>query len=246
MNPPAPFSLSLPTGQQALAIRLDANFDPARLTKALQISMPTSLFMLSGGAGEMSPDTFQQLRNLFQAVGETLAEGHSTVIDGGTRFGAVALLGEALAQANHAAPYIGVLPAHAEVSSNGLTGEETLEPHHSHFVLVESSQWGDEVQPMYDLARYFSRRAASVTLLVNGGSISLKEVERNVQQGREIIVVAGSGRLADEITAAVRQPQVEVREQVATVVQRGKITLFDLSEPIENLVKLLKQRLKSA
>lgn len=193
----------------------------------------------------MSPDTFQQLKKLFRAIGETLAELHSTVIDGGTRFGAVALLGEALAQANHAAPYIGVLPAHAEVNSNGLTGEETLEPHHSHFVLLESSQWGDEVQLMYELADYFSRQAASITLLVNGGSISLKEVERNVQQGREIIVIAGSGRLADEIAAAVRQPQTVTSERVAAVVQRGKITLFDLSEPTENFVKLLKQRLKS-
>jgi len=243
---PALFSIALSPEQSVLGIRPDANFDPAELAAALQLPMPKRLFMLSGGAGEMAPTAYQQLKSLFQRVGEVLVEAQTTVIDGGTQFGAVALLGDALAQAGQSAPYIGVLPAYAEVGQNGLRGEDVLEHHHSHFVLVESDEWGEEVQIMYGLADYFSRRAASVAMLVNGGGISLQEVEWNVKQGREIIVIAGSGRLADEIATAVRHPQAAARDRIAAVVQAGKLTLFDLSESLENLAKLLRQRLKSA
>ncbi|MCU0527078.1 MAG: hypothetical protein MUF72_19905 [Elainella sp. Prado103] len=245
INSPVPFSLTWPTGQQSLAIRTDANFDPARLAKMLQIPIPTRLLMLSGGAGDMSLESHQKLKRLFQAIAEVLAATQTTVIDGGTKFGAVSLLGEALAHTHYAAPYIGVLPAHAETSPNGPKGEEVLEPHHSHFVLIEGKEWGEEVRLMYGLADYFSRQATSVALLVNGGSISLKEVEQNVQQHREIIIIAGSGRLADELAAAVHQPQAAMRDRVATVVRAGKLTIFDLSQPVETLATLLKQRLKS-
>jgi hypothetical protein len=95
---------------------------------------------------------------------------------------------------------------------------------------------------MYGLANYFSRQATSIALLVNGGSISLKEMEWNVKQGREVIVIAGSGRLADRIATAIRNPQTEIQE---AELSSGKLTVFDLAEPVEGLVELLRQRLNS-
>lgn len=245
MNSLAPFSIALSSGQSALAVRPEADCNPAELAMSLQLPFPVRLFMLSGGAGEMSSEATRRLNSLFQTVAAVLAETQTTVIDGGTQFGAMALLGKALAQAKQTASYIGVLPAHAETSPNGPEGQEVLEPHHSHFVLVESANWGEEVPLMYSLAGYLSRRSASVALLVNGGGISLKEVEWNVRQGREVIVIAGSGRLADEIAAAVGHPEA-ARASIAAVVRAGRLTVFDLlSEPLEKLAELLRQRLKS-
>jgi hypothetical protein len=103
--------------------------------------------------------------------------------------------------------------------------------------------WGDEVEIMYKLADYLSTKVPSVTLLVNGGAVSLHEVEWNVRQGREIIVLAGSGRLADEIANAVRHPEGNVRDRIATIVRNGRLTVFDIASPPEELGRLLEQRL---
>jgi hypothetical protein len=97
---------------------------------------------------------------------------------------------------------------------------------------------------MCDLATYLSAQSPSLVLLVNGGEIALKDIEWNVRQGREIVVVAGSGRLADEIAEAMHQPERKARDHIAAVVREGHLTLFDLSASPAELVKLLKHRLK--
>jgi len=153
------------------------------------------------------------------------------------------LMGEALDRAGGNVIHIGVLPAHAEAGPNGIFAEDVLEPHHSRFVLVEGYIWGDEVETMYTLADYLSAKAPSVTLLINGGAVSLHEIEWNVRQGREVIVLAGSGRLADEIAKAVRNPESNIRDRIATVVRDGRLTVFDVESPSHELAQLVRQRL---
>ena len=64
--------------------------------------------------------------------------------------------------------------------------------------------WGAETDAMYEIFGRLSAGRASAALVVNGGAITLDEVERNLTQGRPIVVVAGSGRAADAIVAHVR------------------------------------------
>jgi hypothetical protein len=40
-------------------------------------------------------------------------------------------------------------------------------------------------------------------VLINGGEIAYSDVERSVKAGREVIVIAGSGRTADMIAGAL-------------------------------------------
>jgi hypothetical protein len=191
----------------------------------------------------MAEVTQHQLSELFVALGQVLVDAHTTVIDGGTQSGVMALMGEGLARANRSAPYIGVVPARAAVGESGLTAESILEPHHSHFVLVDSNAWGDEVPVAYQVIGALSAQVPSVAMLVNGGSISLQEVEWNVQQQRTVIVVAGSGRLADEIAGAIRDPEAPVRDRVAAVVRKGHFIVFDMSEPVQRLTTIVQQSL---
>jgi hypothetical protein len=238
-----PFMKELPSGQKVIIVRASAEENPATVMAALDLPQPSSLLMLSGGAGLMSKEASEQLEDLFNALGQTILQEGVTVIDGGTQSGVVTLMGRALSQRDRKAPYIGILPAHAEVAPGGLTGEEVLEPHHSHFVLVDSQEWGGEVKLMYGIADHLSAQVPSLALLVNGGGIALQEIEWNVRQGREIIVLAGSGRLADEIASAKRRPDQQVQERIASVVRGGHLTLFDLSKPVTELTKLVRQKL---
>ena len=103
---------------------------------------------------------------------------------------------------------------------------------------------------MSDLATHLAAQAPSLVLLANGGEVALQDIEWNVREGREIIVLDGSGRLADEIAAAVRQGERKTRfmrgrkKRVATLARQGRMTLFDLSAPPAELIELLRRRLK--
>ena len=243
MSQLAPVVKNLSNGHQALAVRTDEKITPAEIVDVLKIPPCTSLMLISGGAGGMSNDAVSRLADLFTAVGKVIAERDVTVIDGGTQSGVMQLMGEALNRAGGNVIHIGVLPAYAEAGPEGIQAEDVLEPHHSRFVLVEGYIWGDEVETMYTLADYLSAKAPSITLLINGGAVSLHEVEWNVHQGREIIVLAGSGRLADEIAKAIRHPESNIRDRIAAVVRDGHLTIFDVESPPDELAQLLRQRL---
>jgi hypothetical protein len=42
----------------------------------------------------------------------------------------------------------------------------------------------------------------SVTILINGGDISRKDIELSIAHGRPVIALGGTGRLADELAGA--------------------------------------------
>jgi hypothetical protein len=260
MNRLTTFVKEFPNGRQALAVRTGVEVTPVAVAEALELPTASGVLLLSGGAGLMPDEALDRLSAPFQAVGEALAQEETTVIDGGTQAGVMALMGAALDKSGRTAPYIGVLPAQAEVEPGGPRGEDVLEPHHSHFVLLGSDQWGAESKLMSDLATHLAGGAPSLVLLASGGEIALQDIEWNVRQGREIVVLAGSGRLADEIARAVRETgdhgsaglgrllrclfePNERQQRIAAIAREGRITLFDLSASPAELAELIRQRL---
>lgn len=180
-----------------------------------------------------------RMRSFFQSLAGIVKSKQLMVIDGGTSAGIMALMGEALFREGGNAVHIGVVPAKAEADSEGKVAEDILEPHHSHFVLVETNEWGREVTAMYGLVEYFSKNAPSTLLLINGGELSLQEIQHGVRQGHIIVIFAGSGRLADEIARAIRHPEMPVRAEITELVQKGHFIIFDTSKSPRELQKLL-------
>ena len=86
-----------------------------------------------------------------------------------------------------------------------------LEPHYSHFILVPGSQFGDESPWIVDTATILSKGHQSVTILINGGEVSRKDIELSLENGRPVIALSRTGRLADELA---RQPN---RHKLITV-----------------------------
>lgn len=245
MAQPTTFIKSFPNGRRALSVRVNPETDAALIIDALNLPKCRRLLMLSGGANNMAPDKMSRLIELFTAIGRVIVQNGITVIDGGTESGVMKLMGEALGRAGRTrTAHIGVLPAHVPMADDGTTAEDMLEPNHSNFVLVEGDEWGSEVEQMYHLAAYLSQQTPSVALLVNGGEIALREIELNVEQGREIMVLAGSGRLADDIAQSIRNASYPVSDRVKAVVQQGRFSLVDLDEPPEVLINLLLQKLQ--
>lgn len=249
-----PITIAFPNGNRARAVHALAGADGAAIVAALELPPPRAVLLISGGASDMSPVKAARLRALLaEGVARVAAEESITVIDGGTRAGIMQMMGEGRAATGGNAPLIGVCPA-ALVSWPGRafspskenpTGDAhvPLEPNHTHFVLTDGDHWGAETETMFALAAALSDGVPSVAILANGGLIAREEVLHNVRQGREIIVIRGSGRLADVIAAVVAGDVEPLGDEIAAIVRNGRITLFDITDEPEALATLVRQKL---
>lgn len=75
-----------------------------------------------------------------------------------------------------------------------------LAPHYSHFILVPGTEFGDESPWIVDAATILSKVNRSVTVLMNGGDVSRKDIELSVEKGCPVIALNHTGHLADELS----------------------------------------------
>lgn len=237
---------------------LDLTFTNGRTAQAIQVQirseLPTALdeiglhgsapvLVIVGGASNLSASDYQRLENLFVNLLAPFAEELGmVVVDGGTDAGVMQLMGLARSKINGSFPLVGVAPVGKVQMPGGRIAASThpLEPHHSHFVLVPGSEWGDESPWIAETASVLSQNAPSVTILMNGGSISLKDIQESVAEERLVVVLAGTGRLADQIAAAMQNP-CGAQETLPLALETGCFKLFELSKSTAQLRAFLKR-----
>lgn len=221
----------------------------ASILKALDIERSEALIMLAGGAAGLDESLKPRLAQLFsRGIAWAAAEMHAIIVDGGTQAGVMALMGQGVADQGRNSILLGVAPV-GKVSYPGGPAEgsfedrASLDPNHSHFVLVESDEWGGETETMYELAEELSKEIPVLTVLVNGGQVAKHEVLQSIRQGWPMIVVEGTGRLADEIARTVREKTEALSEEIATVVRYDRLVLFGVKEDPKALATLICQKL---
>ncbi len=189
----------------------------ARLSSLIaEIRGQTDAFVfLSGGASKMREEDQRQLMAMFEALTLVAKGGRRIAVgDGGTQAGIMEAAGHARRTSGNAFPLIGVAPAR-EVPPRGKT---PLDPNHSHVVAVDNPSapaqdtWGSETDTMYWLFAKLAEGRPSVTIVANGGGITLAEVESNLRAGRRIILIEGSGRAADALVSLLQKRQVSDAE----------------------------------
>ncbi len=237
------YAIEFTNGYKAQAIPVSTNTQAGTIAESLNLPQPQGMLVLSGGASDMGQVIYNQLQSVFNVIANFVTTHELIVIDGGIDAGIMSLMGKALGRNGRPAIHIGVLPAKAQTRDGSKLAEEMLEPHHSHFVLINSHLWGDEVQPMYRLIRHFSIRTPIIALLINGGDVSLKEIQYCVKLGYKIIVFAGTGRLADEVALAIRYPEKPRRPEIAELIPQGRFLVYNISSSTAELKKLLEEQL---
>lgn len=177
---------------------------PAALTDA-SIDCNRPVLAVVGGAEGMADDVVDDVVELLRTgVLPLLDRRGATVVDGGTDSGVMRVMGRARAAAGARLPLVGVA-AEGTVGPVSLadTGERPMvEPHHTHVVLVPGRSWGDESPWLAAVATAIAGDQPSVTLVVNGGDIVWQDIEHSLRLHRPVVVLAGTGRAADEIAAA--------------------------------------------
>lgn len=161
--------------------------------------------------GHILPEHANLTLQAIDVIAKTAEILDAAIICGGTDVGVMAAIGRSRGRNGFQFPLIGIAPegivTWPEGPRNGsipLPGNERelLESHHSHFILVPGNQFGDETKWIVRAASMIAAgRNKSVSVLVNGGKVSQMDVEEGLQADRPLIVLAGTGRLADEMAS---------------------------------------------
>lgn len=236
------FSLSFDNQSTAQLIELAAVDEVANALKILDMPTPKAALVVVGGANGLTEDYIQQLEELFCEVICPFVESHQlAVVDGGTDSGIMRLLGQARAKTHSTFPLLGVVvkektywPGHQPLAEDAAP----LEPNHTHFLLVPGQSWGDESAWIAHVADAVSRALPSATLLINGGAIALnQDVPNSLVSQRPVLVMAGSGRAADQLAAALNGASDDV--QLEHLVDTGLIHAVALDEGVTKIQRTL-------
>ncbi|MBE9032994.1 hypothetical protein IQ266_24970 [filamentous cyanobacterium LEGE 11480] len=206
MSPVSTIALSERTTSQVM--EMHAGTVTAEDLAPIVLPHKRPVLVVIGGAKFLGDDVFQQIRGFFhQVLARTAQKLDAVVMDGGTDSGVMRLMGQARQETGAKFPLVGVsprglvlLPGEQAISEE----QTTLEPHHSHFILVPGSNWGDESQALAQVATTIAEGAPTIAVMLNGGAITWKDAIQNVKQGRLLLVIDGTGRAADELAAVVR------------------------------------------
>jgi hypothetical protein len=239
--------IAFDNGNRAVVVIASRDTDAHSILKALNLAPAHVLVMVFGGTARLDDSRKARLAELFSdAIAPTAAELGALIIDSGTQSGVMTLVGEAFAANPGTCQLLGVAPkgkiTHPEISgASAVLDGALLEPNHSHFVLMESNRWGGETATMLELARAF--KVPTVAILVNGGAIAADEALQSVRSGWPLLLIKGSGRFADELSAVIRDPRLAKSAEVSEIARSDRIASFPIGDPLVALKNQLHRML---
>jgi hypothetical protein len=242
--------VTFPNGRTALVAQVAASSRHRDLVERLALPAAGAVIVVVGAADSLPPELVPHLSVLFFRALVTAAEhAGAVVVDGGTDAGVMAVTGEAVAE-GEGIVLVGVAPS-AKVSYPGQPGDAeaaALEPNHSHFLLVDGADWGGETKTMFALADgLVARSAKAVGLVVGGGQVARNEVLEMVRRGWPVVVIAGTGGLADGIAAGLGRRSRLTTDQLdpvlGEIIRYGTFDVVALKSEPAVLAGVLRRRL---
>ncbi|MEA5463401.1 hypothetical protein [Leptothoe sp. PORK10 BA2] len=219
--------------------------DGTSYEKALSIlglQGPTPTLLVIGGASHMTSESQAKLLQFFNDTLAPLSKTLGiTVLDGGTDAGVIHMMGEARHHVSGRFDLIGVAPLRRVIFPDSEPFPQTtndhdyppvdLEPHHTHFFLVPGENWGSESRWLAKFSSVLASPLPSMTILINGGQVSLMDLRLNLELGRQVTIIAGSGRLADQVADTISGANPSDNETIQALVQTyypRQLSVFNL------------------
>lgn len=231
-----------PNGNRAHLLVSSSETSPSEIAKALHFQRPEALMLVIGGAEGLDESLKARLIRLCsRGIAQAAAEARAMIIDGGTDAGVMAMIGQGIADRGHRSTLLGVAPEGAVTYPGGKVEPGTektvpLDQNHSHFVLVEGKEWGCETDLMYALAEDLGQEVPVLTVLINGGLVSKDEVLRSVRRRWPVLVIEGTGRLADDLAGVwANKPPNVADTAVAEIIADGTLHFFPLDGTADRL-----------
>ena len=197
--------------RQTICVFPDERSELAQALSGLELEGKYPVIVLIGGG--IDKREAEATQRAIVTISEIAENTNAAIVCGGTDMGIMAKIGQIRSKNSYKFPLVGVVPEELISWPGGPRSTKflwwgkkrwQLEPHYSHFILVPGSQFGDESAWIVDTATTLSKGNRSVTVLINGGEISRKDIDLSLEHGRPVIALSRTGRLADEIS---RQPK---------------------------------------
>lgn len=194
------------SNQQALCVFPTARLELSQAALELKLNYSYPVIVLIGGEIDKKQAIITQ--RAIQTIAMIAKDIHAAVICGGTNMGVMAEMGKLRWENHYKFPLIGIAPEELVTWPGGSPSTKflwwgkqrwQLAPNYSHFMLVPGNQFGDESAWIVDTATLLSKEHKAVTILINGGEVSRKDVELSLEQNRPVITMRRTGRLADEL-----------------------------------------------
>ena len=229
-------------GQLAKILKVSAGTGYEKALSTVGLHGPTPTLLVIGGASHMTDESQAKLLLFFNSALANLSQDLGiTVLDGGTDAGVIHMMGAARNHVSGQFNLVGVAPLN-RVIFPGDDGPPPplddagyppvdLEPHHTHFFLVPGENWGSESRWLAEFSSVLAGRFPSMTLLINGGQVSLMDLQLNLELGRQVTIIAGSGRLADKVAdtiSGVNPAEDETIQHLVKSYYPSQLSVFDL------------------
>lgn len=198
----------------------------AQLHEALGPALgPGRAIALIGGADGLDTADAVALEGFFLRLADHLERTGTAVVDGGTDSGVMRMIAAARHARGGQFRMVGVVPAGALDRTTRDGGAIEVAPDHD-IVLVPGAEFGDESPWLFAAADHLAAGVAP-TIVVNGGRLTLDEAVDRLASRALVIVIAGSGRAADELAA-------EPATQTA-----GTLRVLPVSAPVLDIARAL-------
>jgi hypothetical protein len=182
-----------------------ADLGPALSELHLNESYPVIVLI----GGEIDAVQADATRQAIQTISRIAHDMNALIICGGTDMGIMAEIGQIHSKKGYTFPLVGITPEQLVTWKGGPSSTKflwwgnqrwQLEPHYTHFILVPGSKFGDESTWIVATAGLLSKDHRAVTVLINGGEVSRKDIDLSLDAGRPVIALSRTGRLADELS----------------------------------------------
>ncbi len=239
-------------GHRAGLVSAGARRSTRSLLDALGLTSSQPVLVVIGGADTLDAAIGSRLQRLFERAAIPAAESTGALmVDGGTDSGVMAALGRAAAATATTVDILGVAPA-GKVTFPGDTrstrGSNQLEPNHTHFLLANSSEWGGETTLLFDAVEALSAGRPAAALIASGGPVTIDEVTLATRLGMPMVVIAGTGGVADELAAAADSSRdrraAATDERVASLSAGADLTVVPLTADATELERLITRLLQ--
>jgi hypothetical protein len=247
MLPNIRFEIRFQDGHTAQAVHVHKDTPIQTIASQLDIVQPRPAIFITGGASKMSPEDIKMTEVLIDALVLYINEVNAVMIDGGTTSGVMQMIGSAREKHRLKFDLIGVAPL-GKIEFPGHinpNAEAQLEQNHSHFILIDGDEWGDESEIILGLTRVIADggKLPCAGILINGGTISRQEVYLAATKEFKLpmLIVEGSGRAADEIANAFKTGRANQRI-LQFILAGGDIQLVSTADGPEALRNKLAAR----
>ena len=241
-------TILFPNKKAAVAVFPAAQVTIADIVSALDLKKYDAVILIIGGADGVEDKFKQRLIQLFgRGIARAAANANAVIIDGGTQSGVMAMMGQGVADRGSKCSLVGVAPKGlVQYPGSAVQSTVNLDPNHSHFVLTEGNEWGSELETIFNIASELTSRVPkAVAILASGGDKSRDEVVQAVRQNLPLVVIEGSGGLADDISAAWKaRPTLPEDPAMAEIISDGRIEFHRLTNSVEGAERLIMRELR--